>query len=124
VLLLTGGWLEALHIMGSIAANDPGNAELQEKIGEQKVILNNIVSLLSFYKETDQNMAGLLEDMENLKRVYDKVNVTYTYKESSYEIVNGVMVIKDNSTSSIDISTDIVNEIRTTVTAIRNKIIS
>ena len=124
VLLLTGGWLEALHIMGSIAANDPGNAELQEKIGEQKVILNNIVSLLSFYKETDQNMAGLLEDMENLKQVYDKVNVTYTYKESSYEIVNGVMVIKDNSTSSIEISTDTVNEIRTTVTAIRNKIIS
>jgi hypothetical protein len=124
VLLLTGGWLEALHITCNIAASDPTNTLLQEKIGEQKVILNNIISLLTFYKDTDQNMASLLEDMQELRKVFEKVNITYTYKESTFEIVNGVMVIKDNSTSSIDISLDTVNEIRTRVGAVRNKIIS
>jgi hypothetical protein len=124
VLLLTGGWIEAVHITCNVAANDPSNKELQEKIGEQKVILNNIVSMLTFYKDTDQTMASLLTDMQALQKVFDRVNITYTYKESTFEIIDGVMVIKDNSTTTIDITLDDINEIRTRVGEIRNKIIS
>src|SRR5688572_31693771 len=124
VLLLTGGWLEAMHITCNVAGSDPNNKELQEKIGEQKVILENIILLLSFYKESDQNMASLLTDMEELKKVFDKVNITYTYKESTFEVVDGVMVIKDNSTTTIDIKPENINDIRTLTSSIRNKIIS
>jgi hypothetical protein len=124
VLLLTGGWLEAMHITCNVAGSDPNNKELQEKIGEQKVILENIILLLSFYKESDQNMASLLTDMEELKKVFDKVNITYTYKESTFEVVDGVMVIKDNSTTTIDIKPENINDIRTLSSSIRSKIIS
>lgn len=124
VLLLTGGWIEALHIISEVASANPDNKELRETIGEQKIILENIMLLLSFYKESDQNMASLLTDMEELKKLYDKVNITYTYKESTFEIVDGVMVIKDNSTSTIDITDQDVQNIRTATTNIRNKIIS
>lgn len=124
VLLLTGGWLEAMHITCSVAGVDPNNKELQEKIGEQKVILENIILLLSFYKESDQNMASLLTDIEELKKVFDKVNITYTYKESTFEVVDGVMVIKDNSTTTIDIKPENINDIRSLTSSIRNKIIS
>jgi hypothetical protein len=124
VLLLTGGWLEALHITCKVAESNPTNKQLQETIGEQKIILENILLLLSFYKDYDQNMASLLTDMEELKKTYDKVNITYTYKESTFEIVDGVMVIKDNSSSTIDITPDDVANIRTAVDNIRNKIIS
>jgi hypothetical protein len=124
VLLLTGGWLEAMHITCNVAALDPHNKELQEKIGEQKVILENIMLLLSFYKDSDPNMASLLTDMEELKKVFDKVQITYTYKESTFEVVNGVMVIKDNSTTTIQITPDDVKAIQTVSGIIRNKIIS
>jgi len=124
VLLLTGGWLEAMHITCNVAVSDSNNKELQEKIGEQKVILENIILLLSFYKESDQNMASLLNDMEELKKVFDKVNITYTYKESTFEVVDGVMVIKDNSTTTIDIKPENITDIRTLTSSIRNKIIS
>ena len=77
-----------------MATANPSNKELQETIGEQKIILENIMLLLSFYKESDQNMACIVTDMEELKKAYDKVNITYTYKESTFEIVDGVMVIK------------------------------
>src|SRR5690606_2455258 len=97
VLLLTGGWIEALHIVCEVAALNPENKELQETIGQQKIILENIMLLLSFYKDRDPNMALLLEDMMELQKVFEKVNITYTYKESTFEIVDGVMVIKDNS---------------------------
>lgn len=124
VLLLTGGWLEAVHITCNVAMSDPNNKELQEKIGEQKVILENIMLLLSFYKDSDQNMASLLTDMNELKAAFDKVNITYTYKESTFEVVDGVMVIKDNSTTTIDITPDDINSIRSIISSVRNKIIS
>jgi hypothetical protein len=124
VLFLTGGWVEALNILCEVAAANPDNKELQETIGEQKIILENIMLLLSFYKESDQNMALLLTDMEELKKLYDKVNITYTYSESTFEIVDGVMVIKDNSSSTIQITPEDIANIKALTASIRNKIIS
>lgn len=124
VLLLTGGWLEAMHITCSVAAGDPKNKELNEKIGEQKIVLEKIVKLLSFYKDTDQHMASLLSDLEGLKQVFDNVNITYTYKESTFVVVDGVMVIKDNSTTTVEITPEQVIEIKSITSSTRNKIIS
>lgn len=124
VLLLTGGWLEALHIVCKVAEANPDNKQLQETIGTQKIILQNIMLLLSFYKDSDQNMALLLTDMQELKNAFDKVNITYTYKESTFEVVDGVMVIKDNSSSTIDITLDDIKNIGGLTQSIRNKIIS
>ncbi|HEY5826071.1 MAG TPA: hypothetical protein VIT44_16975 [Cyclobacteriaceae bacterium] len=124
VLFLTGGWVEALNILCEVAAANPTNKEMQETIGEQKIILENILLLLSFYKDSDQNMASLLTDMEELKKLYDKVNITYTYSESTFEIVDGVMVIKDNSSSTIQITAEDIANIKALTSSIRNKIIS
>jgi hypothetical protein len=124
VLLLTGGWLEALHIVCEVAEASPQNIQLQETIGEQKVILQNIMLLLSFYKESNENMASLLEDMEKLKAAFDKVEIKYTYRESTFEVVDGVMVIKDNSTQEILITPDNVKNIGDIILSIRTKIIS
>lgn len=124
VLLLTGGWIEATHVVCEVAAASPNNKELRETVGEQKVILENIILLLSFYKESDQNMASLLTDLQELQKLYEKVKITYTYKESTFEIVDGVMVIKDNSTSTIEITDEDMAAIRSSILTIRNKIIS
>ena len=123
VLLLTGGWLEAMQITCQVAANNPKNKDLKETIGAQKIILEQIVLLLTFYK-SDENMASLLKDMESLKATFDKINITYTYKESTMEIVNGVAVIKDNSTTTIDITDQDIAAIKDLTNTIRNKIIS
>jgi len=123
VLLLTGGWLEAMQITCQVAQKDSKNKELREKIGEQKIILEQIVLLYSFYKE-DENMALLLKDLEELKAAFDKISITYTYKESTMEVVNGVAVIKDNSTTTIDITEKDVENITKITNSIRNKIAS
>ena len=123
VLLLIGGWIEAMQITCQVAAKDMNNKNLQEKIGEQKIILEQIVLLLSFYKD-DPNMASLLTDMGDLKQAFDKINITYTYKESTMEIIDGVAVIKDNSTTTINITNQDVENIKSLTNSIRNKIIS
>lgn len=123
VLLLTGGWIEAMQVTCQVASKNPNNKELQETIGAQKIILEQIVLLFSFYK-ADENMASLLSDLEALKADFDKINITYTYKESTMEIVNGVAVIKDNSTTTIDITPQDILAIQSRTNAIRSKIIS
>ena len=124
VLLLIGGWMEALHITCEVAKLSPDNKELQETIGSQKIILENIMLLLSFYKDSDQNMASLLDDMGLLKQQFDKVTITYVYKEPTFKVVDGVMVIQDNSTSTINITKENIDEIRNATQTIRTKIIS
>lgn len=123
VLLLTGGWLEAMQVTCQLAANNPDHSELKEKIGEQKITLEQILLLFSFY-ENDENMASLLKDLKELETAFNKINITYTYKESSMEVVDGVAVIKDNSTTTIEITDEDVRNIMSKTNSIRNKIIS
>jgi hypothetical protein len=61
--------------------------------------------------------------MNELKVAFDKINITYTYKESTMEIVDGVAVIKDNSTTPINVTNEDIEAIRTLTNSIRNKII-
>jgi hypothetical protein len=123
VLLLTGGWVEAMQITCQMAAKDPSNKVLQETIGEQKIILEQIVKLLTYYPN-DENMAALLTDMQALQKAYEKVNINYTYKEPTVEVVDGVAVVKDNSSTTVEITPDDISAIQTQMNSIRNKIIS
>lgn len=122
VLLLAGGWVEAMEITCRVAALDRDNAQLKETIGAQKIILEQLVLLLSFY-EADQQMAGLSQSFKDLQAAFDAISITYTYKESTMEVVNGVAMIKDNSTTTINITDEDVDRITEKVNAIRNKII-
>jgi hypothetical protein len=124
VLLLAGGWLEALHISCQVNEINPGNEELEEKIGEQKIILENIMLLLSFYSKTDPAIQKFVEDITALKKVYDQIEITYTYEEPTYEVVDGVLTIVDNSTSSINITDEHIADITSITASIREKVVN
>jgi hypothetical protein len=123
VLILIGGWVEAMEITCQVAALNPSNKDLHETIGAQKIILEQLVLLLSFYN-SDAAMAELLTDFKALQQTFDKIAITYTYKESTMEIIDGVAVIKDNSTTTINITEQDVRNIKEKTNAIRNKITS
>jgi hypothetical protein len=124
ILLLAGGWLEAMHIITEIASNDPSNKELQEKVGEQKIIMENIMLLLSFYSDADPNMKRLYQKLKPLQEEYKNIEIIRTYKKSTFEIIDGVMLIKDNSSSEIKITEENVGNINKQINSIRQSIIS
>lgn len=124
VLILTGGWLEALHISNQVLAKNPNSKALQERIGEQKIILENIMLLLSFYQGKDPYISELIIDMNQLQKEFAKVDISYTYEESTFEEVNGVLMIKDNSTSTITVTDQTLADINKVTQSIRSKIIS
>lgn len=123
VLILTGGWLEALHVTCQVAQKNPGNEKLIEKIGEQKIILDNIKLMLGFYTQ-DPNIADLHKSILELEKAFAQIEIIYTYAEPTMEEVNGILVVKDNSTTTINITDENVRAIREEVINIRGKLIS
>ena len=120
VLILTGGWLEAVHISCEIAKRNK-NQSLYEKIGEQKVVLDQLLLLVSNFQK-DPNMISLNNDMKDLQKVYNQIQITYTYQESTMEEKDGMLVIVDKSESKVNVTEDQINEISRIIELIRNKV--
>ena len=77
--------------------------------------------LLSNYKVRPE-VKDLLADLEKLNEVYKKVEINYTYQESVMKEVDGVLVVEDQTTSKVIISDDQLNQIRSIVGDLRNRI--
>ena len=96
---------------------------LIEKIGEQKLILDNIKVMLGFYTH-DPHIADFHKSILELEKAYAEIDIVYSYAEPTLEEVNGILMVKDNSTTTINITKDHVDAIRQEVVNIRRKIIS
>ena len=122
-LLLLGGWLEGLHITNQVTPGQMNNTKLRERIGEQKIVLDNIILLLSVYSDRDEQIKEMLDDMKRLEAAYANVTVSYKYEESTSKVVDGVLEIVSNSTSQVTIADEDIIKISSVVEEVRNKII-
>ena len=124
VLLLTGGWLEALYIVTQVTLKQMDNKILRDRVGEQKIVLNNIVILLATYGIYDDYINSLIIDMQKLEAAFATVTITYTYEDSSSKVVDGVLEIQSNSQSDVQIDDATINEIADIVQQIRNRLVN
>ena len=117
-IILCGGWIEGLYIGTQVAKNTAQNKELIERIADQRLSLNTLLSLLAEYKE-DPNISAILPDMERLKVIFDKIQTT----SSKMEVVeqDGKSII--SSKSEVKVSTEVFNEICEAASEIRTNII-
>lgn len=121
IMMLTGGWLEALHLSAQVAKKDK-NEKLIQRIGDQKKVLDLILMLLDFYS-SDPNVEKLHTDLLKLKERYDKIQIITVYKEPTVQEINGVLMVTDNSTSEIKVSYEDIVEIANIVSEMRTKLI-
>jgi len=119
-LILTGGWLEALYLTCETVKKHPDQS-FKERIGEQKIILDQLLLVLDFYKE-DPNTQKLIAELTELQQNFENVEVTKVYKESSMKEVDGVMMVVDNSTSKINVTDEDIDNIFNKTVAIRNQV--
>ncbi len=117
-LMVAGGWLEALHL-SAVYAKD-GNADMRNRIAEQKYALNNLVDYYSkFGVETSLQEMGA--DLKALQVIYNQAakadGKTTTSKGS-----DGVVVI--GTTSTVTISDETISAIATKTQELRSKYIS
>ncbi len=122
-LMITGVWLEAQYLACQIV-NDYPHLDLKNRIGEQKIILNDLLMLLRPYNESSDEYSALYNDLELLKREYTDVSITFTPGEPETVEKDGRLVVVQNEESNVAISDDILESIIQKTEEIRNKIIS
>lgn len=121
ILLLTGGWIEGLNLLCEVYNKNP-NDELKERIGEQKIVLEQILQLLDFY-DYDENILVLSNQLKELNETYKAVNIEIVEGEVTFEVVDGIMRVVDNSYSKVTVSTEQINAITSSIAIARKGII-
>ena len=121
-LMIAGTWVEGMYLVTQVVS-EKSNPELSERIGEQKINLNNIMLILDNYKEHEQVMK-VIESLDGLKEEFDKVEITYVIGEPETVEQGGMIMIVQNEKSVVNISDEQLNKIISKTKQIRNKLIS
>jgi hypothetical protein len=120
-LIVAGVWIESMYLLCESIKESP-NAELSEKIGEQKIILGNLMLLLKNY-ERDPKFKELIENLTEIQSIFREVTITYEKAEPEMIEEDGMLVIKQNDKQSIEISNETLFKIIDKTVDVRNKII-
>jgi len=122
VLSVAGAWLEGLYITCQVAKSS-GNEELIERIGEQKIAMEDIALLLGQYSN-DENMSKIAADFNRIRIAFDAVSIEIVEAEPEMQDVDGRLIIVDKSSSTVTISDETLENIIEVVTDVRNKCIN
>jgi len=121
-VVLVGGWVEGLYIATNLVdENELDDNKLVERIVDQKLSLDIMVSLLESSPE-DEDAQAVLEDVKVLKTIFDKITINQGEVTAVEDPETNVTTLK--SESSIKITNRVFNELKTKVYEIRTSYIS
>lgn len=121
-LMITGVWVEGLYLATQVYREVPHPA-LKERIGEQKIMMADLLLILNNYKH-DKQFESLINDLTAIKELYSEVTITYEPGEPEAVEQDGMLVIIQNEKSIVNISDETIAKIITKTEEIRNKLIS
>lgn len=121
ILIITGAWLEGLYISSQLAKSGD-NPDLNERIGEQKINLENIVNSIDAFS-SKKYFSDLAGQIQKLSKIYEGVTISYIEGEPEMVEVDGQLMVVDNSQSIVEITSDQVQEIASVVSDLRNFIV-
>jgi hypothetical protein len=122
-LMLTGVWIEGQFLATQVLKQYPDSI-LRNRVGEQKVILNDLLMLLAPYCNAGKEYKELCQNMQDIKEKYRDVRITYTIGEPVMMEKNGALVVVQTDESHVEMSDDQLKEIIETSWKIRNRLIS
>jgi hypothetical protein len=118
-LMITGVWIEGMYLATQVAREKPDTG-LAQYIGEQKVILNDILLILKNYQR-DAQFSDLIKDLEQIKTDFDDVKISYVMGEPKAVEKDGMLMIVQQESSVVSISKNVLLKIIDTTSRIRNK---
>ena len=121
-LMVTGVWIEGLYLGTQVYKTTP-NKQLAERIGEQKLTLDQLVLILSNYKQ-DKQYAKLYDELMLLKDTFQPVVIRYEQGEPELVEENGMLTIVQHEKSIVDVTPEQLTRIIDTAELVRNRLIS
>ncbi|MFH1322000.1 MAG: hypothetical protein ABII90_15280 [Bacteroidota bacterium] len=110
VIIFSGGWVESVYL-GVVACKDDVNERLNMRIKEQLSILNNLIKNLEFYKNKNDEIEGLINDLSSLKEMVE--NLAFMQDAG-----------KEEGISKTSISDEELSKLASKIVEIRTKIIA
>ncbi len=121
VLMLTGGWIESMHLACQVALKT-NSKEMMDRVGEQKIALEQIVILIDLFKN-DPAFATIIKDVKDIEKLFADVKIVYIEKEPVTKEVNGMLVVESGTESHVEITNEQFAKIASTITDVRNNLI-
>ena len=121
-LMIIGVWIEGQYLATQVVSQYP-DKRLSDRIGEQKIILGDLLLLISPYCNRDPEFRKLCEDLSSIKSKYRDVKISYTQGEPVSEEKNGALVITQTETSNVEMSKEQLDSIIEVTRNIRNRLI-
>jgi hypothetical protein len=122
VVIIAGVWLEGFYLSTRVY-QDSKHIRIRETIGEQKIVMSNLMVLLEIFKK-DSNIAALIKDFNEIKVLFNDVVITVVMGEEPIPIVkNGVVTFIQSDKQTVEMSDETLGAIIEKVQSIRKKIV-
>jgi len=118
-LMIAGVWMEGLYLATQVATQN-SNEELESMIGEQKLILNDLLLILNNYKN-EEVIQQYIDDFRAIKQAYDEVKITYEVGEPQTIEKDGMLMVVQSETSHVDMSDETLQKIINATKDVRNR---
>lgn len=120
-LMVMGGWIEAMYIATQLVYN-PANpdAEVVQKIAEQKYTLNSLLSFMKNYYD-DPVVVYYTKKLKYLKRYFDSFDIWF--KKGDLEIDTAKQVLRSSGTK-MTVTVETLNNIRNYVAKLRTEMVT
>jgi hypothetical protein len=122
-LMITGVWIEGQYLATQVLKQYP-DSSLRNRVGEQKVILNDLLSLLAPYCNSGQQFKDLCKNMQEMKEKYRDVRITYTIGEPVMVEKDGALVVVQTDQSRVEMTNEQLNSIIELSKDLRTRLIS
>ena len=121
-LMIIGVWIEGQYLATQVVNQFPDKM-LSDRIGEQKIILNDLLLLVSPYCNRDSKFTGLCKNLQEIKDIYKDVRITYTQGDPISVEKDGRLEITQTETSVVDMTKEQLDGIIVVIKNIRNRLI-
>ena len=122
-LMITGVWMEGQYLATQVLKQYPDTL-LRNRVGEQKIILNDLIMLLAPYCNSGREFKELCQDMLDIKDIYRAIRISYTVGEPKTMEKDGALVVVQTDQSKVEMTGEQLAGIIEITQRIRNKLIS
>jgi hypothetical protein len=122
-LMIIGVWTEAQYLATQVVKRYPDQM-LKDRIGEQKIILNDLIMLANPYCGKDSEFNALCKDLQKIREKYRDIRITYTLGEPESVEKDGGLVVVQTETSVVEMTDGQLSAIIDVTKEIRDRVIS
>lgn len=120
-LIITGVWIEGLYLATQVIKEKP-EGNLAERIGEQKLMLADLLLILNNYSK-DPKFKELIKELNLIKDKFNDVKITYEMGEPEAVEKDGMLMIIQNEKSIVHINDAQIKDIVEITAKVRSNII-